>query len=81
MSISNLGMASYCVEGVVELDVLDIEAFDCFKLIFILPDTAQGNAEAVVEVRISDCDVCAVGFERDAVVSVVYRPVVELDMR
>lgn len=65
------------VEGIGEVDVLCANIFDCFEAAFVLPDGADGDAEAVVEVRVENADVGAVGLEGDAVVAIIDGPVFE----
>lgn len=68
------------MQRVVELDILYMYPLDRFILVIVLPDAAKGNPEAVVEPRVCYANVRAIGFHRQAVVSVVHGPVVELDM-
>lgn len=68
------------MERVVVVDVLNSQAFNRFELVIVLPDAAKGDAQTIVKVRIRDCNIGAVAFQRDAVVSVIDCPVVEFDM-
>lgn len=52
-----------------------------FKCAFILPNAAQSDAQAIVELGVRDTDVCAIGLHGNAVIAVVDRPVVKIYIR
>lgn len=68
------------VEGVFKVDVFCDDVLDGFEDVVELADGADGYAEAVVESRVAERDVGAVGFEGYAVVAVVDGPVDEGDV-
>lgn len=53
------------VTHVVDCDVACCDVFDCFVAVLVLPDAADGHAEASVKVAVFDEDVGTVGFGAD----------------
>lgn len=68
------------VEGAVKGDIVDAEPLDGLELAVELADAAEGDAQAVVQGRVGNGDVCAVALEGDAVVAVVDGPAVKEDV-
>lgn len=60
--------------------VVSVEIRSDFGVSLILTNTANGNTNAIVEIRVGDRDVRAVGLQCDAVVAVANVPSVEVDV-
>jgi hypothetical protein len=58
-----------------------MDALNCLEDALVLPDTAYGDAKALVEDRVGDENVGGIGLGADAVVAVGDNPVVEGDVR
>lgn len=65
------------MESTVESNVLDPDPLDMLGDTIILPDAPHSNACSVVEMRVGYIDIIAVCLERDAVVSIIHRPIIE----
>lgn len=69
------------VQRVLKVDVLCADVLDGFEAPVVLPDGADGYAEAVVEGGVEQGDVSAIGFAGEGVVAVVDGPVTEEQVR
>lgn len=67
------------MQCVVKEAIFDFQPLDGLKLVVVLPDTTERNAQAIVELGVRDADISAICLERDAIVAAVDSPVVELD--
>lgn len=62
-------------------DIFHGDPLDHLVFAIVLSHAAYCNAQAIIEVAVTDTDTRAVTLECYAVVSIVYCPIVEADMR
>lgn len=65
------------MQRIFEVDVFSANVLYGFELIVVLPNRPDGDAKAVVEVRVKECDIGAVCLGGERVVAIVDSPVLE----
>lgn len=68
------------MQRVVVDDVIRKYTLNSLELVFVLPDTTDGNTQPIVERAVCDFDVGAVCFHRDAIIAVNDCPPAECDV-
>lgn len=73
-------ISAYRVQGVEIRYVLEVQPLNRFVCALVLPNAAQGDSQAIVELGVGDTDIGAVGFHGNAVVPIIDGPIVESDI-
>lgn len=72
---------AYRVQRVLKANIVRLDALDCFELVLVLSDTADGDAQSVNEEAVGHCDIGRVGLERDTIILADDGPVAEGQVR
>lgn len=65
------------MQGAEVFNVICVDPFYFFEFSFILADASYCNTESSDEGAVGDSDVGGVGFNADAVITVIHEPIVE----
>lgn len=75
--LTSPGFEVNSVKGANKLYVVGGYSLDYFVYSFVLTNTSNGNASAVVEGTVSDSDICRICLRTDGIVSIIYYPITE----